>query len=95
MTKKTKKMTQRRQASSSTFYNQIDVEVKQTLKVNAYRLLSKSKGETKQENMLSGHQDMNLICIPFQYSYYSYVEFGQKVLISDHKGTNHAKTTGS
>lgn len=76
MTKKTKKMTQRRQASSSTFYNQIDVEVKQTLKVNAYRLLSKSKGETKQENMLSGHQDMNLICIPF-HSYYSYVEFGQ------------------
>ena len=48
-----------------------------------------SKGETKQESMLSGHQDMNLIC------YYSYVEFGQKVLISDHKGINHAKTTGS
>jgi hypothetical protein len=53
-------MTQR-QASSSTFYNQIDVEVKQTLIVNAYRLLSKSKGETKQENMLSGHQDMNFV----------------------------------
>lgn len=61
--------------------------------MNAYRLLSKSKGETKQENMLSGHQDMNFVYLFFPIILMLNLE--KKVLISDHKGTNHAKTTGS